>query len=972
MFKSINNNLPFPQKEDEIISFWKKNKIFERSVDERSEDNRFVFYDGPPFISGMPHYGHLLGSIAKDVIPRYQTMLGKRVERVWGWDAHGLTVENKVQERLGIKNRREIEQYGLKNFVDECYKYTSEISSEWDWYIDKIGRWVDLKNAYKTMDQSYMESVMWAFKQLYEKDLIYEGVRTSLFCPTCGTPVSNFEIAMDNSYKDMPDPAIIVKFKVTTKGKFLNAYILAWTTTPWTIPTNRALAVNKDEIYMLVESEGSYYVVAKPRLDVVFKDHQYKEVEDFKGEELVGLSYEPVFKVAKPNKNEFKVYHFDGMVTMDEGTGIVHSAPGYGEIDTEMGLHYKLNLMQLINDEGKFVEADSIGLEKWEENPFVGIYYKATDRLVIDDLDKRNLLFSEEEIVHRFPFHDRCDTPLLYKSQKSWFIKVSELKDLMIETNEDINWVPKHLKKGRFGKGIEQAPDWCISRNRFWATPMPVWESKDGDRIIIGSVKELEELSGVKVKDLHRPFIDEVLIKKNGKEYRRISEVLDCWMESGSMPFAQVHYPFENEKKFKDNFPGDYIIEYIAQTRAWFYVMHVMSNALFGKRSFNNVVTTGVMSGNDGRKMSKTFNNYTDPRKLLETIGGDALRLYLMGSPLMVGENANFDEVEIRNKSKNVLFPLWNSLKFFLIYAELHKWDSKKDFVDSTNPLDIWIKARLKESRNGFSKALDKYVIPNAVAYLEEFVTDLSTWFVRRSRTRFANNDKEALSTLYSVLKDASIAFAPMIPFITEGIYQELRNYNDPDSVHLELYPKKTKISKLEQEALDNMVIIRDIVALGQSARVDAKIKVKQPLEKIEVDTTIRLEDWMKLQIMEELNVKSVVENKINKVIFTNSIKTSQKSCVLLDINLSKELLEEGLIREIFRSIQTERKKAGLNIGQMAKCAYYTESKDLETIISQNKSEIMKKASLLSLDNKKVENSVYKFNDYELYLEILI
>ncbi|HNU76425.1 MAG TPA: class I tRNA ligase family protein, partial [bacterium] len=607
-----------PEMEDEILSYWKKNNIFKKSVEKNSEDNLYVFYDGPPFISGLPHYGHLLVSIAKDVIPRFWTMKGKRVERVWGWDAHGLTVENRVQEELGIENRRDIESYGLEKFTQACYEYTSRISAEWEWYVDKIGRWVDFKNAYRTTDQKYMESVMWAFKQIYEKGLIYEGTRTSLFCPTCGTPVSDFEIAMDNSYREENDLSITVRFRVITEGDFKDYYLLAWTTTPWTLPSNRALVVDDQETYVSVQFENNTYILAKKRLDFVFSDKNYEIKEEFLGKEIIGLEYEPLFTFYASKEGEFKVYSYEGMVTMEEGTGIVHSAPGFGEVDTEMGKHFNLTLMMTLDDEGKMLPGNQ------DSNPYEGMFYLKANAIILNDLVEKGVIFKNEKAVHRVPYHDRCNTLLVQKAQNSWFIDIQKIKDELIKNNEDINWVPEYVKHGIFEKTIEQAPDWCISRNRFWATPMPVWESKDGDRLVFSSIKEIEEASGQKVKDLHRPYIDEIIINKNGKEYRRRPEVLDSWMEAGSMSFAQLHYPFENREKFEKNYPGDYIVEYKGQVRAWFQRMHIISTLIFNSRCFNNVVVTGVMAGTDGRKMSKTYKNYPDPRGIMEKYGGDA------------------------------------------------------------------------------------------------------------------------------------------------------------------------------------------------------------------------------------------------------------------------------------------------------------------------------------------------------------
>lgn len=910
------------QRESDILSFWKEKKIFEKSVESRPEDNQYVFYDGPPFISGLPHYGHILGSIAKDVIPRYWTMKGKRVERVWGWDAGGITVENKVQKELGIENRRDIEKYGLDKFIQACYDYTSRISSEWNWYIDRIGRWVDMDNAYKTIDTSYMESVMWAFKELYNKGHIYEGIRTSLYCTTCGTPVSNFEIAMDNSYKEVEDPAVTVKFPIKTEGEFKDVNILAWTTTPWTVPSNRALVLDKNADYAVVECGGEKYIVANARIEHVFADRDHKIVKTVKGEELLGLEYEPPYTFFKSKEGEFKVYDYEGMALMEEGTGIVHSAPGFGEVDTEMGRHYDLTIMLTIDDEGHFVEGNN------GENPYAGMFYKKADKLIQADLKDRNLLFKEERVVHRFPYHDRCNTNLIQRAQKSWFVNVADIKNKLLENNENINWVPAHLKEGRFAKGIEQAPDWGISRSRFWATPMPVWESEDGDRIVVASVKELEELSGQEVKDLHRPYIDKIVIKKDGKEYRRIPEVLDSWFEAGSMPYAQLHYPYENTEKFEKAFPGDYIVEYIGQVRAWFYVMHVLSTALFGQNSFKNVISTGVLAGNDGRKMSKTYGNYTDPKEVIETIGGDALRLYLMASPLMVGDNANFDDNELKNKVKGVLNPLWNSVMFFSIYAELNEFDSN-DKVESDHVLDKWIQVRLDQFLKEFSENIENYLVPPAVRAVEDFVTDLSTWYVRRSRDRISSGDKAALSTLHDVLVRFAKGAAPIIPFMAESIYQMLAvevDKNAEESVHIALYPEFTEIGETEKNLLKDMELTRNISSIGNSIRKQNKLAVRQPLLEMAVKTegSELPEEYLEI-VKDELNIKEV--NFVDELpkdenwleIIENQIGASINS------EITEDLAVEGAARDLIREIQKLRKEAGVDWDAKIKVEYKSE-----------------------------------------------
>jgi len=916
---SENFKLPKGEKlidlEETILKFWKENHIFEKSVEQRSIDNSYVFYDGPPFISGLPHYGQLLCSVAKDLIPRYWTMKGKRVERVWGWDAHGLTVENRVQSKLGIKHRKDIENFGLEKFTKACYEYSSEISGEWGWYIDRIGRWVDMENAYKTIDRTYMESVIWAFKQLYDKDLIYKGVRTSLYCPVCGTPVSNFEIAMDNSYKEVEAPAIIVKFKIKGSGELGGAYVLAWTTTPWTIPSNRGLVIDEKQNYTLVTYNGKKYIVASARLSKVFKDKDNKVEKEFLGEELLGLSYEPPYDFFAASENDFKIYSYEGMVTMNEGTGIVHSAPGFGDIDTEMGKHRGLTMMLTLDDEAKFLPGDA------GKNPFEGIYYEKVNELVLEDLTKRNLLFSNEKILHRVPFHDRCDTLLIHRAQPSWFVDVQTLKEGMLENNKAIKWVPAAIKKGRFEHVIKTAPDWCISRNRFWATPIPVWESEDGDRIVIGSISELEELSGQKVEDLHRPYIDEITIEKDGKLYKRILEVLDCWFESGSMPYAQFHYPFENKEKFEANFPGDYIVEYIAQVRAWFNVMHRMSTAIFGTASFKNVICTGVLAGDDGRKMSKTYQNYTDPKDVLQTYGGDALRLWLMNSPLMVGENASFDETEIKVKQKNVLNILWNSFKYFVLYANKFDWNpSQKE--NSDHPLDLWIRTRLEETQAIITKNIEDYVIPPAVQAAEDFVDDLSRWYIRRSRGRISRGDCAALTTLYKVLFKFSKIAAPIIPFISESIYQSLRDTKDPLSVHLCDYPTLDKdLLDFHKDMLIKVASDRDIVSKVLALRDRESLGIRQPLNDFITKVPINYLEIIK----EELNVKDIKYSDKSFEDLLDCYVVDESSTIALNVKITEELKLEGALRNLIRNIQKARKKGGMSLGDKAKVTIPTD-----------------------------------------------
>lgn len=888
-FKDVPQNQSFPALEEEIISFWKENKIFEKSVDQKSDDNAYTFYDGPPFITGMPHHGHLLPSIAKDVIPRYQTMKGKKVKRVWGWDCHGLPAENKVEERLGLKSKKDIEQIGIRKYIDECYSYVQNVSQEWEWYIDHIGRWVDFKNAYKTMDLSYMESVMWVFSKLYKKGLIYKGRRISLYCPRCATPLSNFEIAMDNSYQDVEDPAISIKFKLKDR----DAYILAWTTTPWTLPGNLALAVNKNETYVEVFVNKENIILAKDRIESVLNNQEYKIIKEFKGQELIGLSYTPLYNFFKETLPDYKIYHAD-FVSMTDGTGVVHVAPGFGEDDSAFGKENNLSIIDHVDDDGKIVE---------QVTPFAGVFVKKADPLVIDDLKSRNLIFKEEKITHSYPFCYRCGTPLIYKSQTAWYLNVQSIKPGMKETNQKINWIPEHIKDGRFGQGIETAPDWCLSRSRYWASPIPVWECDCGEIYVPESIADLELRSGKKITNLHKPDIDEVTIKcsKCQKEVKRVPEVLDCWFESGSMPYAERHYPFDNKEQFKKEFPADYIVEYIGQTRGWFYTLHVLSNALFQSESFKNCIVTGTIMGTDGRKMSKLFKNYPDPKMVLQKYGGEAMRLYLMSGVIMIGENMNINEKEIEDKVKFILLPLWNCFKYLNTYGQMHNWTPNLEIgnLKLNNILDQWIITRTDQFTQEFSQELDKYVIPNAVKLVTPYIEDLSRWYIRQSRDRFVNGDKEALQTLWFVLVQFTKTTAPLIPFITEYFWQNLVLPFDSkavESVHLEKYPQ---IKSVDLDLIDKMKMVRQICEEGNMIRKTNNLSTRQPLAKATIDgPKFKFNDDLLAIIKNELNIKQI-----------EFILKRGGLTLTLDTNITSELKAEGDSRDLIRQIQSLRKE---------------------------------------------------------------
>ncbi len=900
--KPVEAQVKFGQMDEKLIKFWKDNQIFEKSVSNRPADNPYIFYDGPPFVTGLPHYGHLLSSIVKDLIPRYQTMKGKRVRRVWGWDCHGLPIENKVEKKLGIKSRRDIEKVGLETFIKECYGYVSQISSEWDWYVDHVGRWVDMEHAYRTMDLPFMESVLWVFKQIYDKNLVYEGIRVSLYCPHCGTPISNFEVAMDNSYIDVTESATTYKYKLIGED---NTYILAWSTTPWNKLVTTALAVNPDLDYVKVKQGSEYYVLAKSTLKMLKQDKPYEIVETLKGKDLEGRYYDMHYNFfhIPPGKVQGIIVGGD-FVTAEEGTGVVTLAV-YGEEDFKIMNEKNIALTEHVDSEGYLTI---------EEDPWKGMYYLDANKAVNDDLAARGLIYRDDQLTHSVPVCWRCQTRLMFAPQNAWFIKISQLKPQLFKTNENIYWFPKHLKEGRFKKGIETAPDWCISRSRYWATPMPVWRCTAkgcSAEKVPGSIAEIEAWSGKKVNNLHRPYIDEFtfICDACGGVMKRIADVMDSWMDAGSMPYGERHYPFENKADFDASFPADFVVEYVAQTRAWFYVMHVISNALFGSEAFKNVICTGVIQGTDGRKMSKSYNNYPDPRRVLEEYGGDAFRLYLMSSPIMAAENLNINEGEIKEQMNRVLNILWNTYKYFVTYADLHSFDPSPTKPQETTVLDKWILLRLEELKRDTAKYFDEYNVPAAVRLLRPFIDDVSTWYIRRSRDRFVSGDSAALSTLYTVLCDLSLVMAPTTPFIAEEIYQNLvvnwQKSQVPESVHLCSWPQSLELTKEEKEFMQEMELVREVSSLGNAFRKERQLPLRQPLSKVIVTSQHKPLDEKLLEIIkDELNVKAVEWNVVSQT----------ETTVDFDTIITPELVAEGEARKIIREIQEARKKAGTQL----------------------------------------------------------
>ncbi len=894
-FKPVSSQVSFTQQEEETLKYWKENKIFERSIESRPADKLWNFLDGPPFITGTPHYGTLLPSILKDIFPRYWTMKGYRVRRVWGWDCHGLPAENKVEQKLGIKRKKDIEdKIGVKKFIQECKKYVQDVSSEWEWYIDHIARWVDFKHAYRTMDLPYMETVMWVFKQMYAGGFIYKGLRISLYCPHCSTPISNFEVAMDaDNYQQVSDPGTIYKYKLVGQE---NTYILAWSTTPWNKLATPALAVNPKLTYIKVNQGDEHYILAKDVAEKVLVG-DFQVMEEMAGQKLVGIKFEPHydFYPIDPGKKAFEIFGA-GFVTAEEGTGVVTIA-AYGEEDLELMLQENIQIVLHVDEEGKL---------KPEVPKWAGEYYLDANSKVNADLASRGLIYADGLYPHSVPTCWRCHTRLYYAPQDAWYVNVQKLKPVMEKTNEGVNWFPEHFKYGRFLNSMKAAPDWCISRSRYWGSPVPVWECVCGERYVPGSIAELAELSGTKITDLHKPGIDAVTIKctKCGLEAHRVPEVLDSWIEAGSAAFAERHYPFSGEKK-EDFFPPDFIVEYTGQIRAWFYVLHVIANALYQSPAFKNVAVTGVILGTDGRKMSKNLGNYPDPKEMLGKYGGDALRLYLGGSPVTRGEDMIISEEEYRNQVRTTLLIVWNCFNFFVTYANLDN-PSIATGLDSDHVLDRWIWARLKQLAEEMTQSLENYDTISSISALKLFVNDYSTWYIRRSRDRVGPTaiDLEDKAQFYSTCYQTLILFskltAPIIPFVSESIY---RGLGSADSVHLADWPTVAKLGNQEKELLNQMQLTRKLVELGLAQRKIAGIKVRQPLAKLTVKGEDLPEELAQL-IKDELNVKEVtfVEGK--------------ELAIELDTQLTEELKAEGAVRELIRQIQDLRKSQGAKLDQ--------------------------------------------------------
>ena len=992
MYNKVSTNMNFVEREKEIEKFWRDNDIFKKSMENRKEGETYTFYDGPPTANGKPHIGHVLTRVIKDMIPRYQTMKGKMVPRKAGWDTHGLPVELEVEKLLGLDGKEQIEEYGLDPFIKKCKESVWKYKGMWEDFSETVGFWADMDNPYVTYDDNFIESEWWALKQIWDKKLLYKGFKIVPYCPRCGTPLSSHEVAQ--GYKDVKERSAIARFKVKDE----DAYILAWTTTPWTLPSNVALCVNPDETYVKVKAGDGYtYYMAEALLDSVLgklADEEngvkaYEILETYKGSDLENKEYEPLFDFAKDiiAKQHKKAYYVtcDTYVTMGDGTGVVHIAPAFGEDDAQVGRKYDLPFVQLVNGKG----------EMTEETPYAGVFCKKADPMVLKDLEEKGLLFDAPKFEHSYPHCWRCDTPLIYYARESWFIKMTAVKDDLVRNNNTVNWIPESIGKGRFGDWLENIQDWGISRNRYWGTPLNVWECECGHQECIGSRAELAEKSGnpdAAQVELHRPYIDAVTIKcpDCGKEMHRVPEVIDCWFDSGAMPFAQHHYPFENKEVFEQQFPAKFISEAVDQTRGWFYSLLAESTLLFNKAPYENVIVLGHVQDENGQKMSKSKGNAVDPFEALEQYGADAIRwyFYINSAPWLPNR---FHGKAVQEGQRKFMSTLWNTYAFYVLYAEIDQFDATKYTLDYEKlpVMDKWLLSKLNTLVKTVDENLGNYRIPEAARALDSFVDEMSNWYVRRSRDRFwakgMEQDKiNAYMTLYTALVTVAKTAAPMIPFMTEDIYQNLvRNLDPtaPESIHLCDFPVANE-QHIDKELEDNMEAVLKIVVIGRACRNTANIKTKQPIGKMYVKADFALSEYFVEIIEDELNVKNVeftedvsaftsytfkpqlrtvgpkygkylkqiqqtlasldgnqamaklkaegalkLDNISDEVVLCEEdllISMAQKEgyvsdseggvTVVLDTNLTPELIEEGMVREIISKLQTMRKEADFEV----------------------------------------------------------
>ena len=1037
MYRKVDTNLNFVDREKEVEKFWKDNKIFEKSMDSRKEGETYTFYDGPPTANGKPHIGHVLTRVIKDMIPRYRTMKGYMVPRKAGWDTHGLPVELEVEKKLGLDGKEQIEEYGMEPFIQQCKESVWKYKGMWEDFSSTVGFWADMEHPYVTYDNNFIESEWWALKEIWEKGLLYKGFKIVPYCPRCGTPLSAQEVSQ--GYKTVKERSAIVRFKVVGE----DAYFLAWTTTPWTLPSNVALCVNPDEIYCKVKAADGYtYYMAEALLDKVLgklaKDDEpaYEILEKYKGTDLERKEYEPLFAcTGEAAAKQRKKAHFvtcDNYVTMSDGTGIVHIAPAFGEDDSRVGREYDLPFVQFVDGQGNLTK----------ETPYAGVFVKKADPMVLTDLDKEGKLFDAPKFEHDYPHCWRCDTPLIYYARESWFIKMTAVKDDLIRNNNTINWIPESIGKGRFGDWLENVQDWGISRNRYWGTPLNIWQCDCGHMHSIGSRRELFEMSGdekAKTVELHRPYIDEITLKcpECGGEMHRVPEVIDCWFDSGAMPFAQHHYPFENKELFEQQFPANFISEAVDQTRGWFYSLLAESTLLFNKAPYKNVIVLGHVQDENGQKMSKSKGNAVDPFDALQTHGADAIRWYFYSNSAPWLPNRFYDKAVTEGQRK-FLGTIWNTYAFFVLYANIDNFDATKYKLeyDKLSVMDKWILSKVNSLVKSVDAYLNDYKIPETTRVLEEFVDDLSNWYVRRSRERFwakgMEQDKiNAYMTLYTSLVTLCKVAAPMIPFMTEEIYLNIVAGIDktaPESIHLCDFPVANE-AYIDKELEANMDEVLRIVVVGRACRNAANIKNRQPIGKMYVKAEAELSDFYKEIIEDELNVKEVEFTNDVRAYSSYSFKPQLKTVgpkygrllgkikqalsevdgntamdelnekgqltfdfdgetveltkddllieiaqtegfesgndgditVVLDTNLTPELVEEGFMREIISKIQTMRKEAGFEV--MDKITVYSDGNDkIAELISKNEDTVKNDVLATEIITGKIEGYSKEWN----------
>jgi len=1004
VYDKVTTNLNFVEREKEILEFWNKNDIFGKSIKSRENSPVFTFYDGPPTANGKPHIGHILTRVVKDLIPRYKTMKGFKVLRKAGWDTHGLPVELEIEKELGISGKPQIENYGVEPFIKKCKNSVFKYESLWREMSDRVGFWADMDNPYVTYHNEYIESVWWALKQIWEKELLYKGHKIVPYCPRCGTALSSHEVAQ--GYRDVKEKSVIAKFKLKNKN---NEYFLAWTTTPWTLPSNVALCVNADEDYSKVKAEsGEIYIMANALIDNVLGESKFDIIETCKGLDFEKTEYEPLFDYVKTDKKAFYIV-CDSYVTLTEGTGIVHIAPAFGEDDARVGRKYDLPFVQFVDEQGKLTK----------ETEFEGIFVKDADPLIIKKLKERHKLFAAINFEHSYPFCWRCDTPLIYYARDTWFIEMTKVRDMLIANNQTVNWLPENIKNGRFGNFLENVIDWGLSRERYWGTPLPIWECECGHRHVIGSIEELKSMSNNCPDDieLHKPYIDNVFLNcpKCGKKMKRVSEVIDCWFDSGSMPFAQWHYPFENKEIFNENFPADFISEAIDQTRGWFYTLMAISTLIFNKAPYKNVIVLGHVQDKEGRKMSKHTGNVVDPWEILDKQGADAIRWYFYtnSSPWLPNR---FYEEAVNEGQRKFMGTFWNTYAFFVLYANIDNFNPNdyKFEYDKLSPMDKWILSKLNTLIKYVDENLNNYKLTEPARAMSDFVDELSNWYVRRSRERFWGKDMpqdkvNAYMTLYTVLTTLCKLSAPFVPFMSESIYQNIvRNvYEDvPVSVHLCDFPKADS-NYIDKELEKNMDLVLSVVVAGRAARNTANIKNRQPIGNMYIKTENTLSEMYLEVIKEELNIKSIqfkddlssftsysfkpqlrtLGKKYGKLIpkigqylkdsngniLMSELKTNgfvkfsidendielseddllietiqtegfvsesdKNITVVIDTNLTNELIEEGFVREIISKVQTMRKEAGFEVLDRIILSY-SENKKIADILQRNSQQI--------------------------------